>query len=60
MTTDTMSSFPYSTESLRSLNELLQSHQALLWVDPITNSLAVKRITHPLKEEERACGSLTE
>jgi hypothetical protein len=46
------SSYPYTAESLRSLNELLQNHQALLWVDPTTNNLAVKHITQPLKEEE--------
>ena len=46
------SSYPYTAESLKSLNELLQNHQALLWVDPTSNTLAVKHITQPLKEEE--------
>jgi hypothetical protein len=52
MTTE-MSSTSYSAGSLQALKELLQHHQALLWVDPTTNSLAVKHITHPLEEEER-------
>lgn len=43
----------YTTQALESLKELLQSHQALLWVDPTTNSLAVKHLQQPpLKEEE--------
>lgn len=43
----------YSLESLQALQELLQSHRGLLWVDPTTNSFAVKHITRPLKEEEQ-------
>lgn len=51
MQTDSITQF--SSQSLRSLEQLLQTHQALLWVDPTTNTLAVKHITQPLKEEER-------
>ena len=43
---------PYSLQALQALQELLQSHQGLLWVDPTTNTIAVKHITQPLKEEE--------
>jgi hypothetical protein len=46
------SSTPYSLQALQALQELLQSHQGLLWVDPTTNTIAVKHITQPLKEEE--------
>jgi len=50
--TITPSTTSYTMEALRSLQELLQSHQGLLWVDPTSNTLAVKHITRPLKEEE--------
>lgn len=50
--TITPSTTSYTLESLKALQELLQSHRGLLWVDPTTNSLAVKQITQPLKEEE--------
>jgi hypothetical protein len=50
--TITPSTTSYTLESLRALQELLQSHRGLLWVDPTTNSLAVKQITQPLKKEE--------
>jgi hypothetical protein len=46
------SSTSYSLEALQALQELLQSHRGLLWVDPTTNHLAVKHSTQPLKEEE--------
>ncbi len=38
-------SSPYSAKSLRALEQTLQIHRALVWIDPATNQLAVKRIT---------------
>ena len=43
---------PYSEESLRSLQQLLEVHGALLWVDPTTNTLTAKRSIPLLHEEE--------
>lgn len=38
-------SSPYSAKSLRALEQTLQIHRALVWIDPATNQLAVKRIS---------------
>ena len=51
MTTLT-SSKSYTLKALHALQELLQSHQGLLWVEPTNTSHAVKHSTQPLKEEE--------
>lgn len=37
-------STPYSREALEALRETLQLHRGIIWVDPATNQLAVKRI----------------
>ncbi len=46
------SSSPYSQSGLRALAQLLRQHGELLWVDPTTNTLAVKPEPTSLKEEE--------
>ncbi|MBP7768459.1 hypothetical protein KA082_01325 [Candidatus Woesebacteria bacterium] len=53
MNNDTVSQ--YSQKSLRSLEEILEQHGALLWVDPTTNTLSVKHSTQPLQNEETEC-----
>lgn len=35
----------YSAQSLQALEDQLSLHQGLVWVDPSTNQIAVKRIT---------------
>ncbi len=45
------SSSPYSHSGLVALAHLLRQHGELLWVDPTTNSLAVKPEPNSLKEE---------
>ena len=42
--TDELSSM-YSTQSLQALEQILSLHKGLVWVDPATNQIAVKRIT---------------
>ncbi len=45
------SSSPYTPTGLRALAQLLREHGELLWVDPTTNTLAVKPEPTPLQEE---------
>lgn len=37
---------PYSTKALRALARTLKIHRDLLWLDPTTNSLALKHISN--------------
>jgi len=37
-------STPYSRKALQALRRTLDIHQAIVWLDPVTNQLAVKRI----------------
>lgn len=42
---DNVLSSMYSAQSLQALEDQLSIHQGLVWVDPSTNQIAVKRIT---------------
>lgn len=42
---DNNASSPYTTKALKALEQTLEIHRALVWIDPATNQLAVKRIT---------------
>jgi hypothetical protein len=44
MTDNTLSSM-YSRKGLQALEQSLQLHRGLIWADPATNTIAVKRIT---------------
>lgn len=44
MTENSLSSM-YSNKALRALADTLQLHRSFIWVDPSTNTLAVKRIS---------------
>jgi hypothetical protein len=46
MTDNTLSSM-YSRKGLQALEQSLQLHRGLIWSDPATNAIAVKRITDP-------------
>ncbi len=35
---------PYSKKSLKALAQILRVHRALVWINPVTNSIAVKRV----------------
>jgi hypothetical protein len=35
---------PYSKKALEELSKILQVHRSLIWVNPVTNSIAVKRV----------------
>jgi len=35
---------PYSKKALEELSKILQVHRSLIWVDPVTNSIAVKQV----------------
>lgn len=50
--TDAFLSSMYSKKALEDLEQTLQIHRGMVWVDPATNSIAVKRITNPLEEDE--------
>lgn len=41
---------PFSREALKSLERILRQHRALIWVDPATNTLSVKRIIDRAEE----------
>lgn len=34
----------YSKKSLEALAKILRAHRALIWVNPVTNSIDVKRV----------------
>lgn len=38
------SAITYSKKAMQALRETLELHQAIVWIDPVTNQLAVKRI----------------
>lgn len=44
---------PYTRKALESLQRILEVHRALIWIDPTTNSLAVKRINCADEDERR-------
>ena len=34
----------YSKKTLKALEQILRVHRALIWINPVTNSLDVKRV----------------
>jgi len=44
---------PYSKEALEALSQVLAVHQSLIWMDPSTNQLSVKRIPDTDLSEQR-------
>lgn len=42
--TESLLSSMYSKQGLRALEQSLQLHLGLVWVDPTTNTIAVKRV----------------
>jgi hypothetical protein len=36
--------FPYSRKALKALAETLKMHRALVWLDPVTNSINLKQL----------------
>ncbi|MDQ5951420.1 MAG: hypothetical protein QG639_701 [Patescibacteria group bacterium] len=43
--TDNALSSMYSRKGLQALEQSLELHRGLVWADPVTNTIAVKRIT---------------
>jgi len=43
----------YSRKMLKALEQTLQAHRAMVWIDPVTNQIAVKRIT-PVQDDDRS------
>lgn len=37
-------SSPYSKKTLKALAQILRVHRALVWINPVTNSIEVKRV----------------
>ena len=35
---------PYSKKTLQALAQILSVHRALIWINPVTNSIGVKRV----------------
>lgn len=35
---------PYSKKTLKALARILRVHRALVWINPVTNSIEVKRV----------------
>ena len=35
---------PYSKKTLKALAQILSVHRALIWINPVTNSIDVKRV----------------
>lgn len=42
----------YSKKALEELENTLQLHRGMVWIDPTTNTFAVKRITNQIEEED--------
>ncbi|GEM_PF-4456049 len=42
---------PYSKKSLEALANTLKIHRSLVWLDPVTGSLSVKKVG-PMRQEE--------
>lgn len=42
---------PFSKQALESLERILKQHRALIWVDPTSNALSVKRMIRRAEEQ---------
>lgn len=43
---------PYSKQSLKSLAQILKVHRSLIWINPVTNSIDVKRLFPRVEEPQ--------
>lgn len=43
---------PYSIKALKALEETLKLHQSMVWINPATNTMSVKRIKDSTEDHQ--------
>ncbi|PIR62562.1 MAG: hypothetical protein COU65_02830 [Candidatus Pacebacteria bacterium CG10_big_fil_rev_8_21_14_0_10_42_12] len=46
-----LTAMPYSEKGLRALADMLRIHSSLMWIDPITNQVSVKKLPEILRRQ---------